>query len=143
MVGVALLVGTAFQSWQLSREDAMSHITGIIRGSHRIVVGCERYVTGSQTIKKTRQVDALEVCDEVRQLCTQHPHATFRLQGAGDAKKRVGSTKNLRELGWYRRGQVHANDAASHVALALLSTYPATYERLLRPDKVQVTQTND
>lgn len=131
-VGIALLVDTTFQSWQLPRIDALPHIEGIIRGASRLVCGCERYVVGSNTVKKTRQVDALEVCDEVRQLCTQHPRAMFQLQGAADAKKRVGSTSNLKQLGWYRRGQVHANDAASHVALALLNVFPVRYEQLLR-----------
>lgn len=134
-VGIAHLHGTEFHSWQLPRVDAEVHIQGIINQSKRIIVVCERFIIGANTVKKSRQADAIELGAVIRKMCTEHPHATYSLQMSSDAKRRVPH-RHLQLFGWYVRGQDHANDAASHVGLALLRLHPAVMYSMQHPSIV-------
>lgn len=88
------------------------------------LVLCERYVITPQTIKMTRQLDALELIGWTRYTCLEIG-ARFKLQSPADAKKMP------LPLGWHTPGPDHADMAAKHLILGLLQFYPDEYARLV------------
>lgn len=78
---------------------------------------CERYTVTSETIKKSRQYDALEVIGTLKYLAWKHG-AEFTLQAPAEAKRFTPNARLL-ILKWYRPGQDHANDALRHLVLWL------------------------
>lgn len=95
------------------------------------IVVCERFFIGGNTVKKTRQTDALEVIGNVESYCGER-ELIFDLQAAGDAK-RMGNRPVLELLRWWRGGHEmdHANDAAAHVLLGLARHHPAVINSLI------------
>lgn len=93
-------------------------------------VACERYIVSERTVKATREPLAQQVIDEVRVACKQWPHVTFSLQSASDAKN-MGTNEVLRQIGWYSRGQRHANDAARHCLLLIARKDIGVFDKLV------------
>lgn len=87
-------------------------------GEQTLVV-CEAYVVTQQTIRNTRQNDALEVIGAMRYLAWKYG-ATFGGLQQPSAAKRIVTNDRLRALNMWTVGKGHANDAARHVVLALL-----------------------
>jgi len=120
--GWALWDGTVFQSGQWQRLIAGDQLKKIIaKRSPQISVCWEKYLTlPGSTVKQdgsaTKMIGVLE------QIRFDHPYSLIKPKPSSARKVGIGT---LQVVGWYRRGQVHANDAAAHVLSYLL-----TYDRL-------------
>lgn len=140
-VGVAYLDRTGnHTSWQADVGDAVQMLWRALHIWHgpnteykpRLMV-VERYQITPDTLKKTRQYDALEVIGALRYECLEHG-VPFELQLKNAAFK-IGTAARLRALGWYRPSKEHANVATGHLALALVrhsKLSPDVTQRLLR-----------
>lgn len=89
----------------------------------RLVV--ERFVITVATAKKSPQPEALEQIGALRYLARIECGMELEMQTPAEAMGLVPD-KRLRALGWYRPGQVHANDALRHLGLALAKTREIT-----------------
>lgn len=85
----------------------------LMAGDFDWTVVVERYTVTSETAKKTRQYDALEIIGVLRYLChlTETP---FVMQTPAEAKA-FATDRKLHHMGWFTRGRGHANDAARHL----------------------------
>jgi hypothetical protein len=98
------------------------HIDGVI-------LAVERYTPDQRVM--TPQYEAMYGIGALRYIATLC-NATFALQSRSEAKKTTD--KQLKELGWYvKTKDGHANDAARHVAHAMLVHYPVEWIRRLEP----------
>lgn len=97
--------------------------------SEPVEVALEWFDLTQQTVRATRQYDALHVAGAVRFKCLQLgvPYYTYSRSNA----KRFATDVKLQRLGLYRRGQGHANDATRQVLTHLASTRPRVLEQLL------------
>lgn len=86
-----------------------------------LVVVCEAFVIGPDTLRKSFQPWSLEVIGALKYLAWKHGSTFAPLQKAADAKTFVPDTR-LKKLGWYERGKEHGRDAARHLALYLAKT---------------------
>jgi hypothetical protein len=77
------------------------------------VIVVERYIISLDTIKKSRQSDALEVIGMLRYFSVTED-IPIVYQTAAQAKRMI-SDESLRNVGWYTRGLEHGNDAARHM----------------------------
>lgn len=144
MTGVAwLLDDDTFESCDLPALDACDRIARLFsdhwNGGDQddcrpIVIAVERYSITQQTVKLTRQYDALEVIGVCRWIARYHG-ASFLLQGAS-AAQRVGNRDVLRTLGWWKPGGDHLNKAAAQVALAYQQTFPHEFAKRLEPGTI-------
>lgn len=133
--------GLRFESCQVEAESTKGYlhhvihnqITRIGQNKKRIplMVGCERFVTGMGTIRKTRVNNTHDVIGYTTGLCDQLK-VRMLLQNASDAK-RVVSVETLRKLDWYRPGMDHANDAARHVGKVVHTHFPELWYALIHP----------
>src|SRR6185436_6866635 len=81
-------------------------------------VVCEAYMISPDTLRKTRQLWSLELIGLLRFKCWQLK-IPFELQQASSAKK-FCSNDLLKQFGFYRPGQDHANDALRHLCIYLV-----------------------
>jgi hypothetical protein len=95
------------------------------------LVVCESFIITAQTLKKSRGENwSLEQIGAIRWMC--HTHGVpFKLQTPADAKSFV-KNERLKELGWYKPGAGHDNDAARHLLLALARNDPPAFTALMR-----------
>lgn len=112
-----VLIARAWE-WITTQPDAHE-------GARHVV--CERYTITAETLRKSRQSDALEIIGFMRGLCLIY-EIPFSLQTPADAK-RFSTDDRLRHVGWYTRGKGHANDAARHLMLHLVKN------RLMEPPR--------
>jgi hypothetical protein len=84
-----------------------------------LFVACERFILGTGGAPKTFQPDALEVIGGARYISWKWG-CVFALQDVSAAKKMVPNP-TLRALGMYTPKLGHANDAARHLVLGLVS----------------------
>jgi len=130
VTGIAVYeAGIRFTSYELSRGQIMGFMRQITREGDVVVV--ERYTISAQTIKKTRQNDAMQITGAVIELCRER-QAHFIMQEPAPAK-RIGTNDVLKSLKWYRiTKDNHANDAACLVLMGLLKTNRMEYAKLLK-----------
>lgn len=129
--GLAWVLNGQFESVDLPPLEAMDKVDELVRRRVPTVIAAERYNITAQTIKKTRQYDALEVIGACRWLAYRY-HASFLLQSAGEAQ-RAGNREVLRVLGWWKPGGDHLNKAAAQVALAFQRALPQEFTKLIEP----------
>lgn len=146
-VGVATYQSGAHEALQLPQVDAVPYLRGFLQGcldrGCTVHLGMERYVRGSATgHHRTGDGQADEVLAQVLALVDQLcPTPSSRedlltyIQGAGDAKGVCGDPV-LRQLGWYRPGKRHANDASRHLGLRMLRMFPTEYHAVLQGRRV-------
>lgn len=97
------------------------------------VVASQRFTISTSGRPVSQQLDAIETNGALRFIVQDSPrlHHRFILLPQAEAKK-VGTTKVLKSLGWWKTTKDgHANDAARQVLLALLMEWPLWYERLV------------
>lgn len=73
----------------------------------------ERYTITPETIKKSRQTDALEIIGALK-FFAKHYNTGWAMQTPAEAKSFATDAK-LRRMGWYQQGLGHANDASRHL----------------------------
>jgi hypothetical protein len=130
VTGIAVYeAGKRFTSYELTRGQIMGFMRQITQPGDVVIV--ERYTISAQTIKKTRQVDAMQITGAVTELC-RLIGAHCIIQEPAPAK-RIGSNDVLKFLKWYRvTKDNHANDAACLVLMGLLKTNRMEYAKLLK-----------
>lgn len=127
-----------FGSAQVDIDDAANYIRQLACNFYRkldvpVDIACERFVIGATTARNSPQHDALHLIGSLGDFAANFDwcETRFVLQPAAEAKK-VGNKTVLRDLGWWSRlPGGHANDAASHVCLRLLTAHPAVWLGLL------------
>lgn len=134
--GLAWLFDNDFMSLDVSYMDACKKISRLLRlrGDRPAIVAVERYNITQQTVKLTRQYDALELIGVCRWLAYAHG-AQFTLQAAGEAQ-RCGNRTTLRALGWWTPSGDHMNKAAAQLALAYQQTFPLEFAKRLEPGMI-------
>lgn len=73
----------------------------------------EKYTITPETIKKSRQTDALEIIGALKFFAAYYD-AGWSMQMPSEAKA-FASDGKLRRIGWFRQGLGHANDASRHL----------------------------
>lgn len=122
-------VRSEFTSYQLDAEKAVAALELQLRRFPEVLVACERYIITSRTARLTQQPAALELIGTFKQLCREYG-APFLLQMKSDAAH-LARDKLLKRVGWFQRGQDHANDAARQALLALATADPREFNALL------------
>lgn len=127
MTGVASfdLAHPAFDSWQAEPDEVVRTLhERLAVADGRMQIGWEMYLSTGGPQHGTPK-HSNEIIGRLKDFALIHGVELLKPQPS--SARKLGSVVFLRRLGWYKPGQVHANDAASH-ALAYLMR-----ERLL-PD---------
>lgn len=118
---------------QLDRDAFIDFIVPRLEdpGRSRLDLAVERFTISGGTVEKGRTDEnwSIEQIGILRHWARRFGH-TFTLQGAGDAKKFAPDAR-LKEIGWHRPGQGHANDALRHTLLRVAKVLPDDLDRLL------------
>lgn len=94
----------------------------------------ERYQIGGDTVKKTRQPDAMLVTGMVQSAAGRF-HGMMTQQNASDAKK-IGKPSALSQVPGYVKVTDHRLDASSQVYMALARWYPDVIDRFVPRDTI-------
>lgn len=86
----------------------------------RMVLVAESYIIGPHTIKHTQAPWSLELIGVCRAVSRLWCGRDLKLN-APAAAKRFSSDARLRHIGWYKPGKGHANDAARHLMLEMVT----------------------
>ena len=117
----SLDTGTFIEAGQLPPYEfcQMAHKKAdSLRGNLSIV--CERFTITARTLKVSRggSYDALEVIGVLRYMSLGYCGRDLTFQQPADVMK-LFDDERLRRLGWYQKGQGHANDSIRHLAYFL------------------------
>ncbi len=130
-------VTDSFEVHQLSWEDTVRKVHGWLLWADeadyfQTTIVCERYTITMQTLKKSRQYEALYCIGGLLTLALLHEGIDFVLQTPAEAKG-LAQDQALKNLGWYDavRGQEHARDALRHLVLFLVKTGRMDPHRLI------------
>lgn len=104
---------TKFLAYELDFDNLATHMDGYFSETKEIIY--EKYTITGETLKKTRQYEALEVIGMLRYFALVEDIPLID-QTPGNAK-RLATDDRLRDLGWYIPGKGHATDAARHMFL--------------------------
>lgn len=85
-----------------------------------MVLVAESFIIGPQTVKNTQAPWSLELIGVCRMVSRLYCGRELKLQSPAEAK-RFSSDLRLKHLGWYTPGKGHANDAARHLLLTLVT----------------------
>ena len=100
-------------------ESAMSHVPG----NTHIIFAVERYDIGVNTVKLTRQYEAMEVIGAIKYLAHRRGECLVEMQSRS-VKTRV-SNDVLRKLNWWTAGSAgHMHDAQRHALVAATKYTP-------------------
>lgn len=130
-------VRSDFTSYELDVRKAYAAVELQLRSDPVVDVACERYVITTRTARLTQQPTALELIGALRELCARYD-APLTLQMKSDAAQ-LAKNHVLKRIGWFQRGQDHANDAARHALLRLASVQPLVFNALLTSGSIVST----
>lgn len=113
-----------FTSGQIEGRHAFYRaVEGIMDSGYRPEVVGEKFTIGPQTMKKTKQYDALYINGVVDYWAAKHGFS-FTLQTPAQAKN-FASDDKLKTLGWHKpTSGGHANDASRHMLTYLVGNRP-------------------
>ncbi len=111
---------------RLEEEIATAHAA-----SEALVVITESFLITVNTAKNTQAPWSLELIGVFRYLTKRYVGSDIVLQSPSSAKS-FGTDDKLREMGFYRPGMRHANDAARHLLLYVASKKILSEEQLLK-----------
>lgn len=133
MTGIASLTYTAFDSIEMEHASVAGFVSGMLdyhkRANHGVILGAERFITGSSAGKHSSQPHAQRIIGALEEAAKERD-IRFELQNTSDAKH-IGRDAILKRLGWYKPTTPHGNDAARHLLLMLNRIFPDDYARLL------------
>lgn len=103
---------------QLPYALFQERITEQLDGRIDVQLVIERFVINAGSLKKSREGmhHAIETIGVLEFLARRNDWPTPKYQLPADVM-RIVDNKSLRNLGWYARGQEHANDALRHLAV--------------------------
>ncbi len=104
-----------FNSGEQPLYDVIHFVYEIMKQGVKPEIICEDFIFTKETLKKTRQIYSTEGLGALRFLCEEY-ECQFYIQTPA-AAKRFSSNDKLKQIGWYRPGKTHANDAARHLLL--------------------------
>ncbi len=126
-----------YEAHQLTWEDTVRLVHGwLVHADEadffQTTIVVERYTITMQTLKKSRQYEALYCIGGLLTLALLHEGVDVVLQTPAEAKG-LASDDTLRRLGWYDavRGKEHARDALRHLVLFLVKTGRMNPSRLI------------
>lgn len=111
-----------FDHWEDSAINTVYEVERLLTvyKTLNVKVVVERYVL--ESLKQTRQYDAIEVIGALRWLSNKHG-AMFELQGRAE-RLRV-TNEMLRDRGWWTTSPGgHVNEAARHAVVAIVRYWP-------------------
>lgn len=112
---------------EVEAAETIKTVRYMLNGQRPTLMAVERFV---QTQRKTHQPEAQQVVGAVRSLADELLVRCV-YQNPGSAKK-IGSTRRLKQLGFYvATKDNHANSATSHMLLLMATTYPTVYASLV------------
>ena len=131
--GIAMWTRVSFTTMEVRQDEVEPYLEACLKmmdyTNVDVFIGVQRFAILPGTHKKTRQPAASEIVGVVRNLGEKY-QVLVDVQSASTAARFKNDT--LRKLGWYTitRGG-HANDAARHVCVTLLTYRPEEMARLL------------
>lgn len=109
-----------FESSQLDYDGVCQLMMKVASEAPHIDLVSEDFVITVQTAKNTQATWSLELIGVARMVSRMYGGQDLILQMPANAK-RMMSDDMLKLIGWHKPGQGHANDAARHLGLYLLS----------------------
>jgi hypothetical protein len=133
MTGVVLWTPTGMIADEFEQVDVEPYLEGMLKSLDRLdtdcFIGVQRFAILPGTHKKTRQAAASEVVGTVRDLGRKYG-VTVDVQSASTAARFDNDT--LRRAGLFTPKCGHANDAARHVLVTLLTFRPDEVAKLIK-----------
>lgn len=115
----------------LTRVSRWVHNTlGKFGDNAQVIIAVERYQVGGNTVKKTRQPDAVEILGALRLIARGNPQVRVVVSNASDAKK-IASPATLKRIGWWTPGHGHINDATCQIIRALAAERPEEFAEVI------------
>ncbi len=112
------------QSGQLPWYDFLdwidAYIQAAVQNRFDVTIVCESFIITPQTIKKSRQHWSLEAIGCLKYWSVKYLRKELVLQSPSDGKS-FSTDDKLKNLKWYKPGNVHANDALRHLLLYLVT----------------------
>jgi hypothetical protein len=133
MTGIAVWTATSFETHELEQVDVEPFVEGLLKqrdfSRYETFIGIQRYAILANTHKKSRQPAASQIIGSVQSLGVKYK-VTVDIQSASTAARFKNDT--LRRISLYTPKHGHANDAARHVLVTLLTFRPSVVAELLR-----------
>lgn len=119
LTGFALWTPNQFVAGEKPHADFLDFVWQMIDDDRVPIdaIVCESFTITADTLKKSRQYDALEQIGALRWMSSM-TDAQFVLQTPAAAKS-FSTNERLKTMGWYQVGRGHANDAIRHLILFL------------------------
>jgi hypothetical protein len=141
--GVASLIGDEdmilHDSIIMPGENVLAWARGVIKfhmnRGNRLFIATERFISGSRTRGHTTQDAAPAIFHVIQQECEDHLNVIFTPQQAADAKI-IATNTRLKQLGMFRSGEGHDNDASRHAVLCLAREFPQAYINMLQRHEI-------
>ncbi|HEX2243323.1 MAG TPA: hypothetical protein VHK27_08750 [Gammaproteobacteria bacterium] len=118
--------GSTFYA-ELGRNEVESALESRMH-LEQVLVGCERFVTSSETAKKAPEHGAMDQIGVIKNTCSKYDNCQLVFSTPAD-KKRVPD-QLLRKLGWWVPGFGHAMDGARHALLALANNDLILFDKI-------------
>jgi hypothetical protein len=122
MTGISGVYADGSFFWlETTFDDTCRHLIELAnKWREEMVLVCESFIIGPQTVKNTQAPWSLELIGVCRMVSRLYCGRELKLQSPAEAK-RFSSDLRLQHLEWYKPGKGHANDAARHLLLALVT----------------------
>ena len=131
--GVAFYNVRGFKSFHVPGDTAVQLIKGWATQRCEIahlLLATQRFTVSAQSSRHSRQNHAMKINGALEAFGDEHVDISVLVQNAADASKAC-SDDVLRKVGWWNVGMPHANDAARHVGLTMLSHFSARWYEML------------
>lgn len=120
MTGWARMINGDFASGQLPLNEVLDWVFIGLETGIRPVIFCEDFIITPQTAKKSRQTSALDGIGALKWM--GHKFEVDVVMQTPAAAKSFSTDEKLKAIDWYKPTKGgHANDAARHLMLGLVS----------------------
>lgn len=122
MTGIAgVYADGTFFSLECGFDDTCRHMIEMAtKYGDKLVIVAESFVIGPQTVKNTQAPWSLELIGVMRMISRLYTGRELHLTSPASAK-RFSSDARLKKMGWHRPARGHANDAARHLLLTMVT----------------------
>ena len=123
-VGGALV---QFESSIVQRDEVFDVLNRLVPQFDVVVF--ETFTVTAKTLKLSRQYDALEIIGVIKFLCWRDDKPWH---GQSPNVKDFAKNPRLKQLGWYKPGEGHDNDAARHLLVYIAEHDPTLLKTLIQ-----------